>query len=63
MSRKARCDQRTELDGVECDRPAAEKHDVAEMKVAVQTPNEPPMSALDDERTHAGVGGAALRRQ
>ena len=59
----ARRDQRAELDGVECDRPAAEKHDVAEMKVAVETPNEPPISALDDERTDARVGGAALRRQ
>ena len=57
------CDQRTELDGVECDRPAAEEHDGAVLKVAVQTPNQPAMAALDDERTDAGVGGAALRRQ
>src|SRR5258706_11608033 len=54
-------DQRAELDGIECDRPAAEKHDVTEMKVAMETPNEPPISALDDERTDARVSGATLR--
>src|SRR5262249_30170706 len=57
------CDQRTELDGIECDRAAAEEYAVADMTVAVETLKDPAMPALGDERTDAGVGGAALRRQ
>src|SRR5262249_50876755 len=59
----ARRDERAELDGVEWHRPSIEKDDVAEMQVAMEAPNQASVSACDEERAKAGMGGVAPLRQ
>ncbi len=59
----AGADQRAEFDGVEQDRSALDHRDIAEMKIAMDAPDETAPAALDQEGPDAPIDGAARAPQ